>query len=93
MTLGRLDHDAIEQIAGALTNEMIGSPSDYGVAFSDPEDTVFEAPTLTIGGAKIRGRPDLVLTHRTKDHVIIVERKTSRTPRYFTTEETAVGNG
>jgi hypothetical protein len=92
MLFGRRDHEEIDQIAQRLRNEMIGSPSDYRVGFTDPDGAVFEAPSLRIMGKPLRGRPDLVLEHKTREHVIIVERKTSRSQRYFTTEETAIGN-
>ena len=92
LRLGSMDHAEIERIKAGIPNEFIGSAADYEVAFADDgSDVSFEASGLLIRGVPVRGRPDLVLKHRSRDHVIIVERKTTRLRRPVDIKETAKG--
>jgi hypothetical protein len=91
-TFGKTDHAEIERIMSSIENHIIGAPREYIVDFVDDDKSVFEASNLKIRGQAMRGRPDLVLRHRTKDYLIIVERKTTRQRRPINLEETARGN-
>lgn len=92
LRLGAVDHAEIERIKASIPNEFIGTAADYAVDFvDDGADVSFEASNLLIRGVPVRGRPDLVLRHRSKDHVIIVERKTTRLRRPLDIAETSRG--
>lgn len=92
MRLGEVDHAEIDRIKSSIPNELIGVAADYVVDFVDGgSDVSFLASDLLIRGVPVRGRPDLVLRHRSKDHVIIVERKTTRLRRPVDIAETSRG--
>ena len=92
LRLGEVDHGEIERIKASIPNELIGAASDYEVDFvDDGSDVSFQASNLLIRGVAVRGRPDLVLKHRRRDHVVIIERKTTRLRRPVDIAETTRG--
>ena len=71
---------------------MIGVAADYVVDFvDDGSQTWFEASNLLICGMPLLGRLGVVLKRRSRDHVIIVERKTTRLKRPIDIRETSRG--
>jgi hypothetical protein len=85
---GALDHNEIDQLKIKHRNELIGTPSDYmPLSFDGDGKPSLIASRLTYDGEPFRCRPDLVLEHSSKQHIIIVERKTTRQQRYINTKE------
>lgn len=87
---GTLAHAEIEEIKRHLTNEMIGKVSDYDVehvGHGEDAANILPATRLRVSGEPLRCSPDLVLKHRRREHVIIVERKTTRKQTYLTGSE------
>ena len=87
MRRGVRDHNVIDQLK-RIANELVGTPSDY-IPISHGEDgkPSLIASYLTFDGEPFRCRPDLVLRHISKEHIIIIGRKTTRQRRHINRDE------